>query len=304
MHAKSETLETKMKQLLLAISTFMCLGLNAQTLVINELMQSNIETIMDDIKEFPDSWVELYNPTDAAINLKDYKICNKNKVKKAWQLPDMSIEPKGYVVVYCDKEGKEDNRLHPDFRLESDKGCQVYLFKDKAVVDSLPAALVRMPSPDIAYGRKTDGAEEWGYQLTPTAGKANTGEICDGDHILGAPVFSKKGRVGNSNVRLRLSLPEGAPEGAVIRYTTDGSEPTTTSTKYTSAISISKTTVIRAKVFCEGWLSPVSTAQSYIFHPRTMTIPIFSVQTNDKYLNDSKIGLFANNNSRAYFLTS
>ena len=276
----------------------MCLGLNAQTLVINELMQSNIETIMDDIKEFPDSWVELYNPTDAAINLKDYKICNKNKVKKAWQLPDMSIEPKGYVVVYCDKEGKEDNLLHPDFRLESDKGCQVYLFKDKAVVDSLPAALVRMPSPDIAYGRKTDGAEEWGYQLTPTAGKANTGEICDGDHILGAPVFSKKGRVGNSNVRLRLSLPEGAPEGAVIRYTTDGSEPTTTSTKYTSAISISKTTVIRAKVFCEGWLSPVSTAQSYIFHPRTMTIPIFSVQTNDKYLNDSKIGLFANNNSK------
>ena len=33
-------------------------------LVINEIMQSNIECTMDDIHEFPDSWVELYNPTD------------------------------------------------------------------------------------------------------------------------------------------------------------------------------------------------------------------------------------------------
>ena len=64
------------------------------TLVINELMQSNVETLMDDIKEFPDSWVELYNPTDAAINLKDYKIATKDKEKKAWQLPERLFPPK------------------------------------------------------------------------------------------------------------------------------------------------------------------------------------------------------------------
>jgi hypothetical protein len=56
--------------------------------------------------------------------------------------------------------------------------------------------------------------------------------------------------------------------------------------------------VIRAKLFCDGWLSPMSTAQSYIFHPKEITLPIFSVQTNDKYLNDKEIGLFANNNSK------
>ena len=106
-----------MKHFLLILTTFMCTGLSAQTLVINELMQSNVETIMDDIKEFPDSWVELYNPTDEAINLEDYKIGTKDKVKKAWQLPDMTIEPKGHVIIYCDKEGKEDNRLHTDLPL-------------------------------------------------------------------------------------------------------------------------------------------------------------------------------------------
>ena len=288
-----------MKQLLLLLTTLCCGSLSAQTLVINEIMQSNIETLMDDITEFPDSWVELYNPTDAAINLKDYKISNKNKEKKAWQLPNKTIAAKGYILIYCDKEGMTDNRLHTDFRLESGKGCQVYLFTNGEVVDSLPDALKKMPAPDIAYGRKTDGASEWGYQLTSTPATANCGDICDAKHILGAPVFSEVGRVGHTAVNLTLSLPENAPEGTVIRYTADGSEPTANSSKYTKTINIINTTVIRAKLFCDGWLSPMSTAQSYIFHPREMTTPIFSVQTNDKYLNDATIGLFYNNNSKA-----
>ena len=91
--------------ILTILSTALCT--QAQDLVINELMQSNIECIMDDINEFPDSWVELYNPTDAAINLKDYKISNKNKANKAWQLPNKTVAAKSYVVIYCDKEGKE-----------------------------------------------------------------------------------------------------------------------------------------------------------------------------------------------------
>ena len=276
-------------------------------LVINEIMQSNIECMMDDIHEFPDSWVELYNPTDEAISLKDYQISNKNKVKKAWQLPDKTVAAKGYVLVYCDKEGLENNRLHADFRLESAKGCTVYLFKDKNAepVDSLPYVdnkpMVKMPAPDVAFGRKTDGADEWGYQLTPTPGKANTGQTCNAKQILGAPVFSESGRVvnyGQKSISVELSLPEDAPKEAYITYTTDGSEPTATSKKYTEAFHITKSTAIRAKVFCEGWLSPLSTAQSYIFHARRMTVPIFSIQTNDKYLNDKEIGLFANNNSK------
>ena len=298
------TILNNMKQLLLLLTTLCCGSMNAQTLVINEIMQSNVECTMDDIKEFPDSWVELYNPSDAAINLKDYKISNKNKEKKAWKLPDMTVAAHGYVLVYCDKEGKEDNRLHADFRLESGKGCTVYLFTNQEVVDSLPADMKKMPAPDIAFGRKTDGADEWGYQLTATPGEANCGNICDAKHILGAPVFSEPGRVtsNNSAVSLTLSLPEDAPEGAYIMYTTDGSEPQPSDAAVeqpkTVSLNITKTTVIRAKVCCDGWLSPMSSAQSYIFHPRTMTIPIFSVQTNDKYLNDAAIGLFANNNSK------
>jgi hypothetical protein len=291
-----------MKQILLVLSTFVCTGLSAQTpenLVINELMQSNVETIMDDIKEFPDSWVELYNPTDAAINLKDYKIGTKDKASKAWQLPDKTVAAKGYVIIYCDKEGLENNRLHTDFRLESGKDGNLYLFKGNDIVDQL-VGMAKMPAPDIAYGRETDGSETWGYELKPTPGAQNDGGVVKAKQILGAPVFSSPGKVfeSGSTIRLVIKVPEGSPEGTVIRYTTDGSEPTATSAEY-KTLMINNTTVIRAKLFCEGWLSPVSTAQSYICHPRNMTIPIFSVQTDDRYLNDKEIGLFANNNSKA-----
>ena len=60
-------------------------------LVINEIMQSNIDCIMDDFNEFPDSWVELYNPGPEEESLADYKLGTKDKVKKAYQLPAGSI---------------------------------------------------------------------------------------------------------------------------------------------------------------------------------------------------------------------
>ena len=121
-------------------------------LIINELMQSNIDCCMDDQNDFPDSWVELYNPSDAPVSLAHYKIGTKidkdNKPVKAWQLPNnVSVPAKGYQLIYCDKSydklvedlsfkaglndaEKETLRLHTNFRLESGKGCVVYLFKE------------------------------------------------------------------------------------------------------------------------------------------------------------------------------
>ena len=48
-----------MKKTVLCIILLLgCNSLRAQV-VINELMQSNVDCIMDDLDDFPDSWVEL-----------------------------------------------------------------------------------------------------------------------------------------------------------------------------------------------------------------------------------------------------
>lgn len=274
------------KRLLTLLLSASALTANAQ-LVINEIMQSNIDCIMDDINEFPDSWVELYNSGTSAVNLSNYSIGDKNKASKAYNLPNKTIQPGEYVIVYCDKE---KTGMHTSFRLESGKGCNVYLFSNGGVVDKIEE-LKKQPAPNIAYGRETDGSDKWGYMATPTPGKANCGKTCK--DVLGSPVFSKKGMVMKNGqpFSLELSVPEGS-EGAEIRYTTDGSEPTRTSSMYQSPISINKTTVVKAKLFLDGKLSPRATAQSYIFFPRDITLPVISITTDKKYLYDNKIGIY------------
>lgn len=302
--------------------------------IINELMQSNVDYLRDDQKEYPDSWVELYNNSSQDVSLANYQIGikvdgSKNPVN-AWRLPNITIPAYGYKLIYCDKgydtlledlatkkrynadvnnrvvtdAEKESLRIHTNFRLESNKGCVVYLFKNgvldeaASVMDSLP----KQPAPNIAYGRVSDGSNVWGYELNPSEARGNSSnpnDFCDEKHILGEPIFSVPGKVmaNGSSFQLKLSLPEGCPPNTEIRYTDNGVEPTANSTKYSSPITISDSKVIRAKLFCTGWLSPRSTTHSYIFLGREMTMPVVSISTAPFMLTDTSIGIFANNNT-------
>ncbi|MDE7346116.1 MAG: CotH kinase family protein [Muribaculaceae bacterium] len=259
-------------------------------LVINEIMQSNIDCIMDDFNEFPDSWVELYNPGPDAENLADYSLGTKDKAKKAYRLPSGSIPAGKFMVIYCDKA--EQGR-HTDFRLESGKDCAVYLFKNDEIVDHLEG-LKKQPAPNIAYGRETDNADKWGYQAVPTPGASNCGTTYK--EILGDPVFSVPGKVSSDVFDLELSLPADAPEGTVIRYTLDGKEPTEASPTYSNPIHMSVTRTVRAKLFCDGYLSPRSLTHSYIKHPREVTLPVVSMVTNKDYFYDNKLGIYVQGN--------
>lgn len=259
-------------------------------LIINEIMQSNIDFIMDDINEFPDSWVELYNSGKDDVQLSDYKIAVSEKINKAYQLPSKMIRPGEHVIIYCDKV---DSGMHASFRLESGKGGGVWLFKGDDTADMI-TDLKKQPAPNIAYGRVTDGADKWGYQAVPTPGAENCGKTCK--DILGSPVFSTPGSIVSDNVTLELSLPENTPDGTVIRYTTDGTEPTESSLAYTGPLNITKSTVVRAKLFCDGYLSPRSTTHSYINHGREVTLPVVSIATDRSYFYDNKIGIYVQGN--------
>lgn len=277
---------------ILFLATITCCPVVSAQLVINEIMQSNIDCIIDDLNEFPDSWVELYNAGPDTENLADYKLGTKNKANKAYQLPSGSIPAGKFMVIYCDKA--EQGR-HTDFRLESGKDGAVFLFKGDEIVDKLEG-LKKQPAPNIAYGRKTDGDDKWGYQAVPTPGANNCGSLCK--DILGEPVFSHTGKVSSDKFDLILSLPSDAPEGTVIRYTTDGKEPTEESPVYSNPIKISGTKVVRAKLFCEGYLSPRSTTHSFISHPRQVTLPIVSIVTDKDYFYDNKLGIYVQGSYR------
>ncbi len=273
---------------LLVLSIYTC---HAQ-LLINEFMQSNVDCIMDDLNDFPDSWVELYNSGNTSINLSEYKLGNTDIAAQAWQLPSKVVVPHQYVLIYCDKEAKG---LHTDFKLDSGKGGAIYLFHNNTIEDKV-INIKKQPAPDIAYGRQNDGSNTWGYQYTPTPGAANCERICD--KILGDPVFSEPGKVvtGHPVINLNISIPNDAPPGTIIRVTYDGSEPTNNSVQLTSQITINSSRIIRAKLFCDGYLSPRAVTHSYIYSANIPTLPIISISTNSKYLNDNKIGIYVEGN--------
>ena len=196
----------------------------------------------------------------------------------------------GAILIYCDNSKGTSASLHTNFRLESGKGGSVFLFYKGEIIDKLEN-LKKQPAPNIAYGRLTEGSDEWGYQNIPTPHKNNCGVLCN--DILGDPIFSIPGRVYESSqeLRLELSLPKDAPEGSEIHYTLDGSEPTISSIKYKDAITINSNTVVRAKIYCEGYLSPRSLTHSYLFHGREVTLPVISIVSDNNYFYDDLKGI-------------
>lgn len=281
----------------LLVSLLFVLGLNAnaqKTIVINEVMQSNIDNLMVD-KDFPDSWVELYNTTDKDINISGYYFGEKADVTRAWKLPNGSVVPShGYFLIYCDKEAIG---VHTDFRVDAGRAHLYLLDKSGEIVDNLD--MEEMPAANIAYGRVTDGADEWQYELAPSAGKANYGP--GSADILPEPLFSIKGGVYNEPLTLEITKPEGCPQEALIFYTTNGNEPVPGQAGVKGGMShkieISKSTVVRAKIIHPQYkaLSPRSTTESFIYHPRAVSMPVISLVSDRDYFYDAEKGILVSN---------
>ena len=64
-----------------------------------------------------------------------------------------------------------------------------------------------------------------------------------------------------------------ATSGATIRYTTDGSTPTASSTAYASAINIATGTVLKAVGFKSGWIDSDVASGTYTMNFGTLATP-------------------------------
>ena len=94
---------------------------------------------------------------------------------------------------------------------------------------------------------------------------------------------------GDATYEGSLTVPMFAEEGAKIYYTTDGTEPTTASTEYTEALTISETTTVKAIAVLNGVKSDVVEKTFTIVPKETSDIDLsgyYTIQTNEeKYLN-------------------
>ncbi|MDE3155355.1 MAG: chitobiase/beta-hexosaminidase C-terminal domain-containing protein [Acidobacteriota bacterium] len=88
-----------------------------------------------------------------------------------------------------------------------------------------------------------------------------------------SPMLTPAG--GSYGASQTVSMATTTPN-ATITYTTDGSEPTESSTSYTAPVSVSRTMTLKATAWRTGWVPSDSTAGSFWITQGTVATPTFS----------------------------
>ncbi len=212
-----------------------------KVVVINEICSSAKDSVTDFEGDSPD-WVELYNPSSFKVNLKGMGISDDPSNLMKWVFPDVELQAGGYLIVYCsDKDTVKENEYHTNFKL-SGGNESVYLSTPSGKKQD--EVMVPESDRDMTYARYPDGSDKFEI-ITASPGKKNSSANAVDE--LAMPVFSQRSGFYDKQFSLKLS----AEAGTTIYYTTDGSVPTTASTKYSSSITIKDRSKERAVLMYE-----------------------------------------------------
>jgi len=275
-----------MKKVLVFLLVFL-FNLNC-AIVINEFLTANSSTNLDPyFKQFSD-WIELYNTEPVDVDISGYYLTDDTTNLYKWQIPTTTVIPaNGFLIFWADKENIYN---HTNFSLNMDGEEIALVAPTGEIVDYVSFG---QQAPDVSYGRKPDGSDNWYYFGKPTPATSNTTEGVEQLIFSEEVDFSQSGGFYNGPQTIYLST---ASSNSEIRYTTDGSNPDENSFSYTGPIEVNETTVIRARSFKNRYLpSPVCT-QTYFIN-ENFTLPVVSISTNPEYFFDDDIGIYVMGNN-------
>ncbi len=256
-------------------------------LSINEILTANVNTKIDpDFKQFSD-WIELYNNSDNNISLDGYYLSDDENNPTKWKFPARNIESKNYMLIWTDKE---NSGLHTNFSLSSSGGKVILSDYSGQKIDEIDYKKQKSDISCTRIGNKI-------YYMNPTPLSVNQSAYGE-KWKTKKPIFSKNG--GFYKGRQNITLTQES--GGVIYYTTDGSIPTINSNQYTKPIQIDKTTIIRARSLKQNQFMSSPVSQTYLIN-ENVTLPVFSIGVDEKYLYDDKIGIHVvgtDSNGKAY----
>jgi hypothetical protein len=197
----------------------------------------------------------------------------------------MTLAPGAYLTVLAsglaDTEVKK-NYVHTSFKLSAAGEVLALFDKDGVLQDKYNI----QPVPHGVSVGRTDGQDSLFYFAQPTPGAANTSPLRG---ITATPVASVSGGSYGTAQTLTLTCDT---EGAVIRYTTDGTTPTQSSSAYSGAIDISKTSMVRMKAFNDGYLDSTVRTETYLIGAQH-SLPVLSIVTDPDNLWDEETGIYA-----------
>ena len=217
-------------------------------------------------------WVEIKNVSKESVKLSDYCLSDDRREPEKWSLPNRTLAKGQSILIYCTGEENPTtgNGLRANFALNASSET-LYLTKKG---ESAPADYVWLH--DIPYGYsmgRTDAENGFFYLRRQTPNEPNETDAYR--YISEAPAANREPGVYEAGRTVRVKLAAAGD----IYYTTDGSAPTEESTPYTGAITVDKTTVLRAVAVEEGGAPSRALTLSF-FIGEEHTLPVLSLVTD------------------------
>ena len=231
-------------------------------------------------------WVELTNTGDETVNLSGWHFSDSKKNPLKWTFPEGTrLKPGAFLTVFCTGEedaapGKGDTFYAP-FAISS--SGETLLLSD-AEGEELQRLKLPAQYGCVSYGLPSAGGD-YGFFENPTRNKKNDKQAFP--ERVQVPAIRTAGGFYESSVTVFAE----APQGATLRYTTDGETPTEKSKTFPAeGLTLKKTTPLRVKAFQEGLVSSETVSSTFFVDDPPLT-PIVSLITDDRYLFNKKTGI-------------
>ena len=225
---------------------------------INEFLAANNRGLTDGDDEALD-WIEIYNPSAKTVSLSGWSLTDDAKTPDKWRFPNITLGPRKYLVVFASgKDRTEGNELHTNFKLNGDGEYLALVHLDGSTVATEFTPEYPDQRQNISYGPGAGGNLQ--FFDKPTPGKTN------GSGFAGVVQDTKfDPDRGFYDAPFRATITCATPD-AKIRYTIDGSKPTSSHGKvYQGPIQINTTTTLRAAAFQSGLRSSNVDTHTYLF---------------------------------------
>lgn len=137
---------------------------------LNEILPSNSNNCPDEVGERND-WIELYNTSDAAVDLTGYSLTDDTASPRKSVIPEgVSIEARSALLFWADGT-PDQGKTHLTFKFKAKAEGAILYDAQTRQVD-----LYRWTDgySDISFARVPDGTGEWFRCAQPTCGEDNS----------------------------------------------------------------------------------------------------------------------------------
>ncbi len=212
---------------------------------INEYSASNLNSFMDSFGRTED-WIELYNAGDTEVDISGWHLSDKISKPEKWEIPAGTIIPaNGFLTFLCSGRDRVVNgEYHTNFKLAQTKEGEYVLLSDASgtVLESFELALTLV---EHSRCRITDGEDFWGVCTNPSFGTSNNFTNPYLGYTQTPTITVEAGFYEAAQV---VEIINNEPN-SILRYTTDGTNPTPDSPIYSGPIDIDQTQVVKGRAF-------------------------------------------------------